>query len=64
MGWRTILLENEAVNFSYLWEHKVLEHIQANCTRDGALVEEEGSNNSVRHVPHHTLTLGLSRMLR
>lgn len=32
---------------SVVWEHRVLQHIQVPYTRGGALVEEEGSNNSV-----------------
>jgi hypothetical protein len=44
MGWCAILLENEAINFSYyLWEHKILWHIQVNCTCDYDLMDEEGS---------------------
>jgi hypothetical protein len=53
-----MLLENEAVNLSYLWEHKVLWHIQVNCTHDGALVEEEVSSNSVRHDAATHVDLG------
>jgi hypothetical protein len=59
MGWCTILLENGAVSFSYfLWEHKVLSHIQANCSRDGAPVEEAGSNI----ILHHMFTFRLLRI--
>jgi hypothetical protein len=47
MGWCTILLENEAANFTYsLWERN---HLQVNCTRGGALEEEAEFNNFFRH---------------
>lgn len=48
LGWCIVRSENEANNFSCLWEHK---HTQAHCTRDGAPAQGKGLKNSLRKCP-------------